>query len=80
MKLTLQILTPEWNREEEADAVFLPGTQSPFEVLPGHAPIISTLDEGDVRWRVCDSEESLAVKRGFVKVLNNVVTVCVEVK
>jgi len=80
MKLTLQILTPEWNREVAADAVFLPGTASPFEVLPGHAPIISTLDSGDICWRDGGSEETLGIKRGFAKVSNNVVTVCVEVK
>lgn len=79
MAIKLQILTPEWNREEEADAVFLPGTVSPFEVLPGHAPIISTLDGGDVRWRTGGREETLKVKRGFVKVGHDTVSVCVEV-
>lgn len=80
MEIKLQILTPEWNRDVEADAVFLPGMVSPFEVLPGHAPIISTLGSGDIRWRAGNSEETLGIKRGFVKVANNVVTVCVEVK
>lgn len=79
MAILLQILTPEWNREVEADAVFLPGTASPFEVLPGHAPIISTLDSGDVRWRKDGKEETLKVKRGFVKVEKDTVKVCAEV-
>ncbi|MCQ2182902.1 MAG: hypothetical protein MJY89_05810 [Bacteroidales bacterium] len=79
MAIKLKILTPEWNREVEADVVFLPGTASPFEVLPGHAPIISTLESGNVRWRVSGSEETLGIKRGFVRVAKDVVTVCVEV-
>jgi len=79
MAIKLQILTPEWNKEVDAEVVFLPGAASPFEVLPGHAPIVSALESGNVRWRVCGAEETLSVKRGFVKVANNVVTVCAEV-
>ena len=49
--ITLRILTPSWNEEHRASAVFLPGTRGAFEVLPGHAPIISTLSAGEIRWR-----------------------------
>ena len=48
--LTIRILTPEGTLYEgAANAVFLPGSVSPFEVLPGHAPIISALSAGDIR-------------------------------
>ena len=48
--LTIRILTPEGTLHEgAATAVFLPGSVSPFEVLPGHAPIISALSAGDIR-------------------------------
>ena len=76
--LTIRILTPEGTLHEgAATAVFLPGTVSPFEVLPDHAPIISALSAGDIR--VVDGEERrFAIRGGVVKVRNNEITVCVE--
>ena len=54
--------------EMDVQAVFLPGTAGNFEVLPSHAPIISTLEEGDIRWRTPDGcEESLKVKGGVMR-------------
>lgn len=77
--MKLRILTPEWSREVEADAIFLPGTVSPFEVLPGHAPMISALEAGDVRWRNKGEEECLAVRGGVVRVGRQETVVCAEV-
>lgn len=76
--LTIRILTPEGTLHEgAATAVFLPGSVSPFEVLPGHAPIISALSAGDIR--VVDGEErNFAIRGGVVKVRNNEITVCAE--
>ena len=76
--LTIRILTPEGTLfEGTARAVFLPGAVSPFEVLPDHAPIISTLSEGDIRV-VAEEERRFKVHSGVVRVLNNEITVCAE--
>ena len=76
--LTIRILTPEGTLHEgTASAVFLPGSVSPVEVLPGHAPIISALSAGDIR--VVDGQERhFAIRGGVVKVRNNEITVCAE--
>ena len=76
--LTIRILTPEGTLHEgAATAVFLPGSLSPFEVLPGHAPIISALSAGEIR--VVDGQEQrFAIRGGVVKVRNNEITVCAE--
>lgn len=80
MSLKLNILTPEWGREETVQAVFLPGALCPFEVLPGHAPIVSTLSAGTVRWRLTDgTEDSVAIRGGVARVLKDVVELCIEV-
>lgn len=73
------LMTPEWNREFEAEAVFLPGSASPFEVLQGHAPLISTLDEGEIRWRGPEGEEKVGIKGGAVRVSSDIVEICAEV-
>ena len=76
--LTIRILTPEGTLfEGTAQAVFLPGLVSPFEVLPGHAPIISALSAGDIRV-VAPEERRFAVRSGVVKVKDNEIIACVE--
>lgn len=76
MKVT--IVSPERVLfEGEADGVKVPGEKGRFEILKGHAPIISTLSAGEV---ACSGAEpfTLAVKDGFVEVAEDVVSVCVE--
>lgn len=77
--LTIKILSPEGALYDgTAEAVFVPGALCPFEVLPDHAPIISTLDEGSIRWRKDGKEESVDVKGGVVRLENNVMKICVQ--
>ena len=54
--ITLRILTPSSGETHSASAVFLPGAKGRFEVLPGHAPIISALTAGEVSWRPAGTE------------------------
>ena len=76
--LTIRILTPEGTLfEGTAQAVFLPGQVSPFEVLPNHAPIISALSAGDIRV-VAEEERRFPVRGGVARVRNNEITVCAE--
>lgn len=77
--IKVDILTPEWSRSIEAEAIFLPGTLGEFEVLNNHAPIISTLTGGRIKWRGPEGEDSLEIKRGVVKLRDNGMKICVEV-
>ena len=62
----------------EADEVSFPGTAGRFTVLTGHAPLISSLEEGDIIYTVHGRQTSLRVKRGCVRVLNDSIEACVE--
>lgn len=76
MKVT--IVSPEKTLYEgEAEGVKLPGAQGLFEVLKGHAPLISTLTNGKVE---CLGKEpfEVNVNSGFVEVAHNAVSICVE--
>ena len=76
--MTVNVYTPEFTRSFEADAIFLPGSAAPFEVLPGHAPIISTLEAGMLRWRGSNGEETLAIRSGAVRVAGDTIDICAE--
>ena len=77
--LTLRILTPEGTAYDgPAEAVFLPSSSGPFEVLPMHAPVICSLEKGSIVWRSGGAESSVAVLGGATQVSDNQVTVCAQ--
>ena len=49
-----------------------------FEILNDHAPIISTLQKGEVEYATKEGKVSLSILGGFVEVQKNVVSLCVE--
>ncbi|MBO4597813.1 MAG: ATP synthase F1 subunit epsilon [Bacteroidaceae bacterium] len=80
MSLKLKIVSPEKVvYEGEVDSVLVPGTKGQFEILMGHAPIISTLEKGSVRFTPKDGEcQYVQVLNGFVEVHSNNVSICAE--
>ena len=78
--IKLHIVSPEGTLVEQAvSAVTLPGTIGPFEVLKGHAPLISSLEKGDIVYVADGRENRLPIAEGFVEVRDNQVVACVEV-
>lgn len=78
--LKLDIISPEKKIfSGEVSSVAFPGGLSPFIVLPGHAPLVSSLTEGVIRWKTDATEDSLKIFGGFVEVCNNSITACVEI-
>mgnify|MGYP004619274913 CR=1 FL=1 len=79
--ITVNVLSPEETLfSGVAEAVFIPGSVAPFEVLPGHAPIIATLSPGDLVVRdEKGKEHGIPVASGVVKVSHDKLTACVEV-
>ena len=79
-EIQLHIVSPERTLvETKVSAVTLPGTLGPFEVLRNHAPLISSLEKGDVVYVSGGKETRLPIVSGFVEVRDNQVDVCVEV-
>ncbi len=78
--LKLKIVSPEkvvFNGEVEN--VTVPGTLGSFEILTGHAPIISSLEVGVVEYTTQEGRKSMNIKGGFVEVKKNEVSLCIEV-
>ena len=78
--MTLKVLTPEKTLlEARVSKVSLPGSKGRFMVLRNHAPVISSLTEGDLVYESDGTESKVQVLAGFVEVNENVITVCAEV-
>lgn len=57
----------------------VPGTKGSFEVLFNHAPIISTLDKGEIKVvETNGNEEFFKITGGIIEVNRNQVTVLAE--
>jgi F-type H+-transporting ATPase subunit epsilon len=64
--------------EGEAEMVIAPGSEGQLGILPRHAPLLTTLDLGEMRIRRGGVDEGLFVAGGFLEVNNNVVTVLAD--
>jgi len=53
---------------EEVDVVVAPGVEGQLGILPHHAPLMTTLREGELRVRKGGEEFSLAISGGFLEV------------
>ena len=78
--MMLEILSPEQKLfSGEVESVTLPGTLGEFTVLKRHAPLISSLNQGEIKYRLKNGDEQrVAIRNGFVEVLKNHVSVCIE--
>ena len=74
--MTLVVLSPE--KELLRCEVELPGTKGRFMVWPGHAPLLSSLQKGVVRYDPEGSaaREQLPINGGFVEIIDDEITVC----
>ena len=67
--LILDIVTAERVvYSEEVDMVIAPGVQGQLGILPHHAPLMTTLQAGELRVKRGNEEDSLAISGGFLEV------------
>ena len=75
----LEIITPDKKIfSGEVTSVSVPGTDGRFQVLNNHAPIISTLQNGQVKIKSADGDQTFDVKGGVIEVLKNKVILLAE--
>ena len=67
--LKLDIVTAERVvYSDEADVLVVPGVEGQLGILPHHAPLMTTLQPGELRVRKGGEEFSLAISGGFLEV------------
>lgn len=66
--MRLEVITPDKKLfEGNVDAVSFPGIDGSFQVLKGHAPIISTLKEGKIKVSLSNDEKEIDMLSGEIE-------------
>jgi len=77
--MQVEIITPDQNLfSGEASSLILPGSDGSLGILENHAPLITTLKEGQVKIKFDKDEKIFDVKGGVVEVLKNKVVILAE--
>ena len=89
----LEIITPQQTLfKGDVDSVFFPGSSGDFQVLNNHAPIVSTLKEGQVKifgnikvednvrekFQFIENQTLLNIQSGTVEMNNNQITLLID--
>jgi F-type H+-transporting ATPase subunit epsilon len=78
--MLLEIIAPDQKLYSgEVDLIQVPGSKGSFEILRNHAPIISTLDSGQIK--VIDQKGStrfFEISGGVIEAKNNKIIVLAE--
>jgi len=78
--MNLQIITPDTRIfEGKVKLVTVPGSKGSFQILKNHAPIISTLEKGDVKIIDTNNHTSTyTIGGGVIEVKNNEIIILAE--
>ena len=79
-ELHLSIVSPEKSIfDGDVKIVTLPGTVGSFSILPGHAPIVSSLQAGTLSYTTMEGEErTIDIQGGFVELSDGTVYACIS--
>jgi F-type H+-transporting ATPase subunit epsilon len=79
-KILLEVVTPEKQLlSRQVDEVIAPGSEGDFGVLPGHCHFLSTLRIGELRYRLDDQMNVMAILWGYAEVTPTKVTIMAEI-
>ena len=77
--MRLEIVTAErLLYSEDVDMLVAPGVDGQLGILPNHAPLLTTLQPGEIRVDKDGDESYMAVSGGFLEVMANKVTILAD--
>ena len=78
-KLKLEVVTPyKTVLSEEVDEITATGALGEFGVLPGHAPLLTSLKVGEFSYKQGGTAVTMAMNWGYLEVENDKVIILVE--
>ena len=79
MTLTVRVISPDKTiLDSPAEEVILPSITGQIGILTSHAPLITALDIGVMRFRQEKAWSAIALMGGFAEIENNEVTILVN--
>lgn len=78
--MTLQIVTPEGTilKDVKTDAVIIPASEGSMGILHNHAPMVTTLKVGVLRYKQGTNYRRVALGGGFMELSANRITVLAD--
>ncbi|MES3036810.1 MAG: ATP synthase F1 subunit epsilon [Bdellovibrionota bacterium] len=80
--MKMNLLTPERKLvyQQEIEEVIVPAFKGELNILPGHAPLVTTLTTGILRWRLKGSDvfEKAVVSGGYCEVFPSGVSILAD--
>lgn len=79
-EMTLQIVTPEGTvlKDVKTDAVIIPASEGSMGILHNHAPMVTALKVGVLRYKQGGTYKRVALAGGFMELSNNLITVLAD--
>ena len=78
--LTLELVTPDRAVvRESVDEIQIPGSEGYLGVLPGHTPLLTSLQVGELWFRQGSEKSYTAVAFGFAEILPDRVTILAQI-
>ncbi len=76
----MKIITPKGTSfNGKVQSASFPGVIGEFEVLKQHAPLVSALKRGTIKYTTPNNAaHTFAIEGGFIEVCGDVITACVE--
>ncbi|HTQ32405.1 MAG TPA: ATP synthase F1 subunit epsilon [Opitutaceae bacterium] len=79
MPLTLEIVTPEASvYADTIDSVVIPTVEGEVGILPGHVPLLTQVDYGELRVMKGSTTQLLVVGGGFAQIVADKVSILAE--
>ncbi|MDQ8184709.1 ATP synthase F1 subunit epsilon [Pelagicoccus sp. SDUM812002] len=79
MSLQLEIVTPHGKvYDETIDSVVMPTTTGEVGIMPGHIPLLTELQPGDIAVSSSGTVVHLAVSKGFAQCIGDKVSILAE--
>src|SRR5581483_3915275 len=79
MPLTLEIVTPEAQvYSDTIDSVVIPTVEGEVGILPGHIPLLTQVDYGELRVTKGNTTQFLVVGGGFAQIAADKISVLAE--
>lgn len=79
-EMTLQVVTPEGTvlKDVTTDAVIIPASEGSMGILHNHAPMVTALKIGVLRYKQGNAYKRMAVNGGFMELSSNRITILAD--